>query len=47
MKPATTSSWQDRPKEIILIDKITDNQFNQLVQQYDLTYETITPSKSD
>lgn len=37
MKPATTSSWQDRP---------TDNQFNQLVQQYDLTYETITPSKS-
>ena len=33
-------------KETILIDKITDNQFNQLVQQYDLTYEIITPSKS-
>ncbi|GEM_PF-3760663 len=33
-------------KETILIDKITDNQFNQLVQEYDLTYETITPSKS-
>lgn len=33
-------------KEAIIKDKVTDDKFNRLAEQYDLTYEILTPAES-